>query len=91
MKQAHPYSTRRQSNLHNRQLHDYLDGNHNELIRRSLLGLPKVYNSLKQEVVDAKSVKSFQRELQELVRKKAEKCEDGWEQSLNLRKVAFSV
>ena len=79
---------KKRSNLHNRQLHDYLDSNHNELIRRSLLGLPKVYNSLKQEVVDAKSVESFQSKLQVLVRKKAEKCEDGWEQSLNLRKVA---
>ena len=31
---------------HSRQLHDYLQGNHTELVRRSLLGHVRVYNEL---------------------------------------------
>merc|ERR1712078_463400 len=68
-KVPHLYSTKRQTGQHNKQLHDYLDGSHNELLRRSFLGLPQVYNKLPSEVVEAPSVKSFQRRLQELVGK----------------------
>ena len=55
-KVLHCHRTRLQEGRHNRQLHDYLNGEHNELVRRSLLSLPQVYNCLRQEVVNAKSV-----------------------------------
>ena len=90
-KVQHSYYTRTQSNLHSKQLHDYLDGNHNELVRRSLLGLPKVYNRLPQSVVNAKSVSSFQTQLQHVVKEQLKKGKERWEQCLNLRQTAFSV
>ena len=67
-KALHAYSTRLQTSRHNKQIHDYLDGGHNELLRRSLLGLPRVYNSLPQSVVNATTVKAFQKKLTQLVR-----------------------
>ena len=90
LKRKHPFNTRRQQRLHTRQLHDYLDGNHNEMIRRSILGLPKVYNDLPQDVVNATSVANFQRKLQQLVKNKVQNNVDGWEHSLNLRKTCFA-
>ena len=86
----HPYAIRLQQRLHTRQLHDYLDGNHNELIRRSILGLPQVYNDLPQDVVDETTVAKFQKKLQNLVKNKVQNKEDGWENCLNLRKACFA-
>ena len=85
----HSHYTRLQDSRHNKHLHDYLDGSHNELLRRSLLSLPKVYNGLPQSVVDAKSVATFQKKLTRLVRNKLNNGDDRWEQSLNLRQVSF--
>ena len=82
---GHSYSTRLQESRHNKQLHDYIDGNHNELLRRSLLGLSKVYNNLPQSVVDATTVSSFQKRLQNEVHKKLRNGSDDWENSFNLR------
>ena len=90
-KREHGFSTRLQENLQNKQLHDYLDGTHNELLRRSLLGLPRVYNGLPKSVVEAPSVKAFQSRLQRGVCELAERGVDGWENSLNLRKVSFAA
>ena len=87
----HSHYTRLQDSRHNKQLHDYLDGSHNELLRRSLLSLPKVYNGLPQSVVDAKSVATFQKKLTRLVRNNLNNDDDRWEESLNLHQVSFSL
>ena len=88
-KVLHCHRTRLQEGRHNRQLHDYLNGEHNELVRRSLLSLPQVYNGLRQEVVNAKSVATFQKKLTNLVRNKLRSGDDKWEHCLNLRRVSF--
>ena len=62
--QRHHYNTRRQAVLHNKQLYDWLGSDHTELLRRSPLGLVRVYNRLAQDVVDADSTSSFQAKLQ---------------------------
>ena len=85
----HGYKTRHQDAKHDKQLHDYIDGSHNELLRRSLLGLPKVYNSLEQKIVDAPSVRIFQRRLQKKVVNEIRNGSDNWQYTLNLRKVSF--
>ena len=89
-KVSHPHRTRLQVRLHNRQLHDYIDGSHNALIRRSMLGLTRVYNRLEQSIVDAKTVKLFQRRLSFKVKKLLQSGEDEWADCLNLRSVSFA-
>ena len=76
--ETHSYPTRLQTNAHRRQLHDYLDGSHSALLQRSALGLPRVYNRLPANVVQCSSVKTFQRELQTLLKKAAEEGELNW-------------
>ena len=62
---SHCYGTRHMTRKHTKQLHDYLDGSHTELLRQSALGCTRTYNSLQQEVVDSPSVAAFQRKLQQ--------------------------
>ena len=81
----HTFPTRLQERAHGRQLHDYLDGSHTALLRRSALGLPRVYNKLPAEVVARGSVKIFQKELQRLVREAAGRGEDNWQTFLSPR------
>ena len=59
------YNTRHQTSKHNKQLYDYIQGNHTELLRRSILGQARVYNKLPQRLVDAKTIKNFQHKLQQ--------------------------
>ena len=75
----HQYTTRLQNNRHDKQLHDWLDGDHTELLRRSPLGLARVYNKFSQGVVNKNSVKDFQAALQEEVKLAAQggRAEDG--------------
>merc|ERR1712118_288770 len=83
-KVLHCHRTRLQEGRHNRQLHDYLNGEHNELVRRSLLSLPQFYNCLRQEVVNAKSVATFQKKLTNLVRNKLRSGDEKWEHCLTV-------
>ena len=55
-------TTRLQIRRHNRQLRQHAIGT--ETLRRSLFGLVKIYNLLPQQVIDLKSVQSFQSALQ---------------------------
>ena len=57
----HQYLTILQVGKHNKQLHDWLDGDHTELIRRSPLGLTRMHNQLPRTIVDEKCVSNFQR------------------------------
>ena len=67
------YNTRLQERKHNKQLHDYLQGTQTEFLRRSLLGVATVYNNLPQKLVDFKTVKLFQRNLQLELKNKAKR------------------
>ena len=80
------YRTRRQSRLHNKQLHDWLNDRDTELLRRSALGLVRVYNELPQETVDQTSVKDFQTSLQNKVKAAVGKGQENWQNIFNLRK-----
>ena len=71
--------TRRVSNLHSRQVCDWVHTLRLDTTRRSALGLVQVYNALPQRLVDAGSEKSFQAELQwNLKRKAAMGGSDRW-------------
>ena len=50
-----------------------MDGNRTEFLKRSLLGAATVYNGLTQKIVDAKTVKLFQRRLQIQLKEKAQR------------------
>ena len=68
------YQTRATVGTHERQLLDRTQGKHSELLRRSALGLARVYNRLPGGVVANNSVKGFQHDLTCLAR---ERCTAG--------------
>ena len=80
------FNTRRQKRLHSRQLYDWLADRDTELLRRSALGLVRVYNELPQEAVNTRFVKDLQHWLQEYVKTEALKGTTDWPNLLNLRK-----
>ena len=82
----HNYPTKYQTAKHSKQLHDYLDGSHTELLRRSALGLTRTYNHLPQTTVDSLSVATFQRKLQKSVKQLAEQGAERWELCFSSRK-----
>ena len=70
---------------HGKQLQDFRERSHLNVVRRSALGLVAVYNLLPAQVVHSTTVKDFQVQLQELVKQRAAGgCED-WELSLSPR------
>ena len=66
---SHARGTRAASARHDKQIEDLASNCHLDVVRRSVLGLIKVYNLLPQQVVDSKNVKIFQSELTKLSRK----------------------
>ena len=89
-RQVPVHNTRRQGRLHTKQLHDWLAQRDTETLRRSALGLVRVYNELPQEAVDATSVKDFQSCLQDQLKELASKELDNWENTFNLRKKSWT-
>ena len=90
----HSYPTSTQRKKHSRVLHDWLDRAHTALLRRSALGLPRVYNNLSEEVVECSSVHAFQKKLQDLVKTAAKNHEENWKDLLSPRSsraVRFAV
>ena len=85
----HSYNTRQTGRLHSKQLHNYLQGRYTEQLRRSPLGLTRVYNQLPQEAVDKTSVKAFQRWLQNHMKKLAEAENGNWQKCFNLRRTSW--
>ena len=71
--------------LHGKQFKEPAGENCPELVRRSALGLVKVYNLLPAKVVSQTTVKSFQSELQELLKEKAAKNDKDWQLSFSPR------
>ena len=70
------YGFRRQ--LHNMQLATPVDLAASDFLRRSVFGLVRCYNKLQQIMVDAKTVKVLQRELQLGLLRYAERGADEW-------------
>ena len=82
---THAHRTRSLTTQHNRQLHDYVDGSHSVLLRRSALGLPRVYNKLSQQLVDTSSVSFFQSKLQEAVKLQLREGNENWQYTFSPR------
>ena len=76
---SHLTSTRLQDKKHHLQLHDCLGGEHTELLRRSALGLPRVYNKLLKHAVECKTVSSFQKAFQKLVKESLDRGDLHWQ------------
>ena len=64
--------------LHSKQLATPVDFTSSDVLKRSLFGLVHCYNGLPQNVVDAESVKAFQRQLQSGLLKYAELGAEDW-------------
>ena len=82
----HSFPTRYRTNKHNKQLFDYLNGNHSELLRRSALGLARTYNELPKTTVNCNTVADFQKKLQADLTTLAAKGEHNWQNALKPRK-----
>ena len=82
---APKHNTRRQDKLHTKQLHDWLTERDTELLRRSALGLVRVYNKLPQKAVDFSTVKGFQSWLREEIKKAAKNNKANWQNFWNRR------
>ena len=77
---------------HNKQLEDVCDrSNCPNYFLQSVFGLIAIYNLLPQYVVEAKSIKLFQRRLQEIVVYLAVTGYDAWKKSLNRSSLMRSV
>ena len=70
--------TRHTANKHSKQIFDYRDGTHTEVLRRSILGLCRVYNNLPRCIVDSKTVSDFQRHLQKMMIEKLKLGDQNW-------------
>ena len=79
------HCTRRATKRHHLQLEEDSYTNCPELLRRSALGLTKVYNLLPPEVVSADTVHSFQQRAQDLVKIRAAAGCDDWDLTLSPR------
>ena len=77
--------TRRAAKRHHRQLETQEYTHCPELLRRSALGLARVYNLLPESVVQEDCVKEFQKKLQELVKKRVEEGSENWNETLSPR------
>ena len=64
---------------HSKQLHAEIDFTANDVMQRSLFGLVHLYNKLLQSAVDASSVKIFQRQLQEALKRYARSGAESWQ------------
>ena len=62
-------TTRTSAARHDKQLVDIAGSCHLDVVKRSALGLVKVYNLLPQDIVDKRTVKDFQRGLTDMARK----------------------
>ena len=54
--------------LHSKQLQDVVTSNSLVMMKRSLFGVIRIYNRLSQHVVDSKTVKVFQKHLQDIAK-----------------------
>ena len=78
-------NTRWESRRHKFPLVEYRQGRFLEVLRRSALGLVSVYNRLPAEIVAAKTVKEFQRQLQDLLTARAMAGKQDWTDTFSPR------
>ena len=71
--------------LHQRQLRDPRQSTHLNVVRRSALGLAAVYNMLPAEVVKRPCVKTFQQDLQALLKARASEGCENWPETFSPR------
>ena len=70
---------------HRFSLHEYIDGTQLPVVKRSVLDLVSVYNMLPTEIVEAKTVKTFQQLLQDLAKDCACRSHPQWDSSYSTR------
>ena len=73
----HPHGRNIESR-HTSQLSTFRKGKFLDIMGHSVLGLIDIYNLLPQSVIDAPTVKIFQRRLQDMLRNEAENGYNGW-------------
>ena len=78
-------TTRRSLLRHDKPLVEYRKGRFLEVLRRSALELVAVYNLLPAKVVAAKTVRSFQAQLQEVLLERAVAGKDDWQNTFSPR------
>ena len=84
---AEQQRTTRSSDWHSLQLKTYRDGEHLEVLKRSVLGLVEVFNVLPTAVVEgSQKVRSFQAQLQELTLTASRDGVEDWKILLNADK-----
>ena len=71
--------------IHHRRVHEHVDGRHLDVVKRSALGMANVYNMLPAGVVDAATVSSSQRSLQDILKKETAQNPDSWARLLSPR------
>ena len=74
---------------HSLQLIEWPPGRDLEIMRRSALGMIRVYNLLPQEAVAETTLKLFQRHLTQLVRDRVVACDGRWKELLSSRHRLF--
>ena len=79
------YWTKNAKKKHSRQLQEDQGPHCPELLRRSALGLVKVYNMHPKDLVVTDCVKDVQKELQELVKKRAASGCENWKETFSPR------
>ena len=77
-----PITTRLEARRHAHQLFDLCDGSQSCLLSRSMFGLVKLYNVLPASFVACRSVKLFQRKLQDVVKDMCRRGFVDWHVSL---------
>ena len=90
---ARPEILRRSDRLrsrHNKQLQEHHRGRDLDIMRRSALGMIKVYNLLPQSVVDEPEINRFQKGLTELVRQRVIARDERWKLLLSPRWQLFN-
>ena len=80
-----PFAVTRRGRRHDKHLLDPRDRPHLNILARSALGLVRVYNLLSQELVNAKSVSSFQGALQNIVKSRAAQGRPDWADTFSPR------
>ena len=88
-----PRGWRAKESRHSKQLHDPIDGTQSRAVQRSLLGMVYVYNMLPQSVVESQSVSSFQRKLQNCIKKLAKSKFPSWSSFFDdgIRNTSYSL
>ena len=84
---SHSYKTKFQKHRHSLQLVESRPGTHNALLRRSLVGLVRVWNRLPEAVVRANTVSAMQKLLTSMLRVVCRQGGEKWQEMFSPRLV----